>query len=130
MTAELLPTMGLIGVSIATSVMGQTTIKLGVSQPGFTGLTPTDPMALIELILNTPAIVAGLLLYALGALSWIVVLSRLDLSVAYPFVALNFVLITIVSRVVLSEPVPALRWVGITVICIGILLVARSTATG
>jgi drug/metabolite transporter (DMT)-like permease len=71
-------------------------------------------------------VLAGLALYGLGALAWIVVLSRLDLNVAYPFLALNFVLITIISRVVLSETVPELRWVGIAFICLGILLVARS----
>ena len=63
---------------------------------------------------------------AMGALAWISVLSRLDLSLAYPFLALNFVLITLISRVFLGETVPTLRWLGILVIVGGILLVARS----
>jgi multidrug transporter EmrE-like cation transporter len=53
-------------------------------------------------------------------------LTRLDLSLAYPFLALNFVLIAIVSRLFLGETIPGLRWAGIAVICSGILLIARS----
>ena len=65
---------------------------------------------------------------ACGALAWILVLRRMDLSYAYPFLALNFVLIALVSRFFLGETVPPMRWVGILIICGGILLVARSTA--
>lgn len=130
MTADLLPTVALICLSVLTSVAGQTTIKLGVSRPEGASLSPADPVALIAMILHSPLVMAGLILYGVGALSWIIVLSRLDLSLAYPFVALNFVLIAIVSRLVLSESIPSLRWVGIAVICIGILLVARSANAG
>jgi drug/metabolite transporter (DMT)-like permease len=58
--------------------------------------------------------------------AWIAVLARLELSLAYPFLALNFVLVALSSRLILGESVPALRWAGILVICLGILLVARS----
>ena len=54
-------------------------------------------------------------------------LARLDLSVAYPFLALNFVLVTLSGRFLLGETVPSLRWLGILVIIAGILLVAKST---
>ena len=54
-------------------------------------------------------------------------LDALDLSLAYPFLALNFVLIAIASRLFLGEAIPALRWGGIAVICFGILLIARSS---
>ena len=65
-------------------------------------------------------------LYALGALAWIAVLGKLDLSYAYPFLALNFVLITLVAQFGLGEVVPLMRWVGVAIICAGIFLIARS----
>ena len=68
----------------------------------------------------------GLFLYALGAIAWIAVLRRMDLSYAYPFLALNFVLIALVGQVVLGETMPWIRWVGIAAICVGILLIANS----
>lgn len=116
----------LILVSILAGVAGQTVIKMGVSQPGAseaaTGLLP-----LLNVIIRSPLVILGLLLYGIGALSWIAVLSRVDLSTAYPFLALNFILVTLSSQFILGESVPGLRWLGVFVICIGILLVARSS---
>jgi multidrug transporter EmrE-like cation transporter len=116
----------LILLSILAGVAGQTVIKMGVSQPGAseaaTGLLP-----LLNVILRSPLVMLGLLLYGIGALSWIAVLSRLDLSTAYPFLALNFILVTLSAQIFLGETVPGLRWLGVLVICTGILLVARSS---
>ena len=68
----------------------------------------------------------GFAMYGLSAVSWLIVLSRLDLSTAYPFLALNFVLIALVGRFVLGEDISLARWAGLLLICIGIVVVARS----
>jgi drug/metabolite transporter (DMT)-like permease len=130
MKEQLFPTLWLIGLSLVTSILGQTTIKLGVSRPESAGLAGAGPISVVLLVVRSPLVLLGLLIYGVGALAWIVVLSRVDMSYAYPFLALNFVLITVVSRVVFSETIPGLRWLGIVFICIGILLVARSSSVG
>lgn len=116
----------LILLSTAFGVAGQTALKLGVSQPGVAE-NATGVFSIIGLIFKSPLMILGLVFYGLGALAWIAVLSRLDLSVAYPFLALNFVLVTLSGRFLLGETVPPLRWLGILVIIAGILLVAKST---
>jgi multidrug transporter EmrE-like cation transporter len=116
----------LILLSILCGVAGQTVIKIGVSQPGASDAA-SGLISLVGMILRSPMVMLGLLLYALGALAWIAVLSRVDLSVAYPFLALNFLLVTLSSQFLLGETVPAMRWIGVLVICSGILLVARSS---
>lgn len=128
MNQQLFPSIWLILLSVALGVTGQTAIKLGVSQPGASESAAAGVLSLVTLVFHSPLVLLGLVLYGISAFAWIAVLSRLDLSVAYPFLALNFVLITLVSRLVLGETVPTLRWVGIAVIVVGILLVARSTA--
>ncbi len=115
----------LIALSISTGVAGQTAIKLGVSQPQAAGNT-AGLLPLLTLILGSPWVLLGLTLYGIGAVAWIAVLARLDLSLAYPLLALNFVLITLSSRLILGETVPTMRWLGMLVICVGIVLVARS----
>lgn len=122
MSSELLPALELIAVSVVTSVAGQTVIKLGLRQ----SVALSSPGAVIGAVLDSPLVLLGLALYALGALAWIAVLSRVDLSYAYPFVALNMVLVTVVSRLLLHETVPALRWAGLLAVCVGVVLVARS----
>lgn len=125
MAGELAQTWWLILISVASGVAGQTAMKIGVEQPGSAGID-RGIGGLILTILTTPLLLLGLGLYGIGALAWIAVLRRMDLSNAYPFLALNFVLIALVSRFILGESLPPLRWMGIGVICVGILLVARS----
>lgn len=115
----------LIALAISTGIAGQTAIKLGVSRPD-APQAKANISSLLLLIVQSPLVLLGLALYGVGALAWIAVLSRLDLSYAYPFLALNFVLITLISYLMLGESIPTLRWFGIGVICIGILLIARS----
>ena len=129
MNTQLLPSIGLILLSTISGVAGQTALKLGVSKPGVAE-TATGLFAIVALIFKSPLVLLGLGFYGLGALAWIAVLSRLDLSGAYPVLALNFVFVTLASRFILGETVPPLRWLGILVIIAGILLVARSTSTG
>lgn len=122
---QLLQSWWLIAISIAAGVAGQTSIKLGLS--GSNGASPIAGLfSVIMLILTSPLVLLGLVLYGLGALTWIAVLSRLNLSYAYPFLALNFILIALVSWLVLGETIPTMRWLGIGCICAGILLIARS----
>lgn len=115
----------LIALSISSGVAGQTMIKLGVTRPSAVSES-ANLVGLILMILQSPLILGGLVLYGVGALAWIAVLARMDLSYAYPFLALNFVLITLISRVALGETIPTSRWIGIAVICLGIVLIARA----
>lgn len=56
---------------------------------------------------------------------WIVALSRAELSYAYPFIALGFVATTMAGAWLLNEPVSAIRWGGVGMIVLGVVLVAR-----
>jgi drug/metabolite transporter (DMT)-like permease len=73
-----------------------------------------------------PRLWAGLALFGISAVFWLVVLSKVPLSFAYPFVGLSYIVIVLVARVVLHEHVPALRWVGVAVVAIGIAIVGVS----
>jgi drug/metabolite transporter (DMT)-like permease len=126
MKTQLISSLGLILLSVASGVAGQLAIKMGVTRAGAAALQGAGPASTLVTAFRSPLVWLGLALYGLGALAWILVLTRMDLSLAYPFLALNFVLIAIVSRVFLGETIPALRWGGIAVICLGILLIARS----
>jgi len=126
MNASFTSALLLILLSTIFGVAGQTALKMGVDKPGMAE-SATGILSVISLIFKSPLVLLGLAFYALGALAWIAVLSRLDLSVAYPFLALNFVLVTLSGRFLLGETVPPLRWLGILVIIAGILLVAKST---
>ena len=54
---------------------------------------------------------------------WLAVISRVNLSIAYPLLAIGYVLTTVWALVFLKEPVPTSRWLGIGAIIVGIVLV-------
>jgi drug/metabolite transporter (DMT)-like permease len=71
-------------------------------------------------------VVFGLALYFLGALVWLLVLARVDVTMAYPFVGLGFILTMILGAWFLSEPVSAIRIVGTLLVVAGVALISQS----
>jgi drug/metabolite transporter (DMT)-like permease len=110
-------------------IFWSTTASVGsqlVLRHGMSSLSDRSGVELALLAAGNPWILAGLLIFALGAASWLVVLSRIDLSVAYPLGALNYVLVTVMAATVLGEMIPLIRWMGVLLILCGILLIAFS----
>lgn len=113
-------TLLLVAWSVATSVLAQLLLRHGMASLG--------ALSGVDLYLHAAtslAVLGGLLSYILSTVTWLGVLSRIDLSVAYPLASLNFVFVTALSAMVLRENVPPLRWAGTGLILVGILVVAR-----
>lgn len=72
---------------------------------------------------NPDFLFSGLLL-AVGFVSWLFVLSRWDVSAAYPFLSLNLVLIMLLSQWIFSETTNSRQWVGAFAIVSGVLLIS------
>ncbi len=68
----------------------------------------------------------GIVLYGLSALCWLWVLARAHLSFAYPILALTFPIVVGLSAVFFGESVPLIRWIGVSVIVMGVSLLART----
>ena len=73
----------------------------------------------------SPLLMGGLVLFGFSILAWLVVLSRLPVSIAYPMASLGYVVAALLGVVFLREPVHVLQIVGIVVICLGVGLIAR-----
>lgn len=117
----------LVLLAVVCGVSGQLVLKLGMAQVGRIGVEAlAQPLPVAWRVLSSPLVIGGLACYALGAVFWLTVLSRVPLSLAYPMLALTYVAIPLLAWLLLGESVSGLRWVGIGVICAGVLLVARS----
>jgi drug/metabolite transporter (DMT)-like permease len=55
---------------------------------------------------------------------WLLALSKLDISYAYPLLSSSFVFVAIMSRIFLNEAISWRRWLAILVICVGVVLIA------
>jgi multidrug transporter EmrE-like cation transporter len=114
----------LLLVAICFSVSGELLFKSSMNQIGvlsWTNLLPT-----LRRVLTHPRIWAGFALFGIGSIFWLSVLSRVNLSWAYPMLSIGYILILIFSAVFLHEHVGLLRWAGALIICLGIFLVFRS----
>ncbi len=63
---------------------------------------------------------------AAGMVLWLVILYRMEVSKAFPFLSIGFVLVILVSRYHLNEAVSVTRWLGVALICSGIVLISLS----
>jgi len=120
-------TIGLVLASVMASAIAQLLLKTGMSRPDVVAAIAEGRAASTALTLGTtPEVVGGLGLYGFGAVMWLFVLAKLDLSAAYPFVGLGFIATMLLSIFVLGETVSPGRIAGTLLILAGCALVARS----
>lgn len=80
------------------------------------------PQTNVLALISSPYLIGGGTLYVTATLAWIWLLSRMELSQAYPFMALSFVIVPLLSMVFLGEHVGYRYWFGIALIVAGIVL--------
>ncbi len=118
----------LILASVCLAGMAQVTLKIGVDR--VTKASGAGRIALggtgLKDLAASPVVWGGLALFGVSAVVWLFALSRVELSFAYPFAALSYVIIVLASLTVLHESVPPLRWAGVALVIAGIVLVART----
>ena len=113
----------IIGVA-ATAASAQILLKIGMNEVGEVNAESIkSPGRLIGQFMTAPAILAAIPIYAISNVGWVVVLSRLNLSVAYPFLASLYIFIPILSMMFLSESLSIQHWTGIAVIGLGVGIV-------
>lgn len=117
----------LVFASVLMSAAAQIVLKAGMSSPAVAGTLGSAPAwHSVLTALTQPLVLAGLLLYFGSALVWLLVLARMDVSIAYPFVGLGMVLTMLFAWVVHDEPLTVAKVVGTLLIGAGVVVVARS----
>ncbi len=111
----------LLLASVLASAMGQLFLKLGATQLG--AVNAGNAVNHILNILLTPALLAGLSFYGLGAIAYILLLTRVKLSVAGPSAALIYVFSVLIGYFFFKETIPLYRVCGLGLIVCGVVLV-------
>jgi len=108
----------LVLIAIATQVAGNVFLSHGMRLAG--AILSASPLDYVRAI--NAWTVAGVCMLAIWMITDLALLNRADLSFVLPVIATSFVLIAIIGHFALNERVSGIRWVGIVVICIGVLL--------
>jgi len=115
-----LKTILLIVFNVVLLTSGQILWKIGLTREGGLSL---DNMLRVAL---SPFILAGLALYVVATVVWFVVLSRAELSYAYPMQSMAYIIGVVAAWLLFKEAVPMIRWIGVLVIIAGVVLVSYS----
>jgi drug/metabolite transporter (DMT)-like permease len=119
-------TLGLILATVTASACAQLALKLGMSSPAVAAAIPEGGKHFILAVATSPLVWAGLTIYGLSIAVWLWVLSKVELSLAYPFVGVSFIVVMLFGVFLLQETVSPLRMVGTLMIALGCVLFARS----
>jgi drug/metabolite transporter (DMT)-like permease len=116
-----LPEFGLFLIAVLTSVAGQFLLKAGALQLG--KVNATNLLGHIFSVFTTPQLLVGLFCYGLGAIAYILVLTRVNLSIAAPAASLSYVFSIFMGYFFFREAIPLSRAAGLGLIISGVLLV-------
>ncbi|WP_322490351.1 EamA family transporter [Chloroflexus sp.] len=115
--------LALLITASALTVTGEVLLKIGINHvTTHVGAFSLEPRVLWATFTDWRVILGFTLVFG-GAIFWLGVISRVDLSFAYPLLALNYVIILIPSRVLLNEPITMIRLVGALIIVIGVIVI-------
>ena len=114
----------LLFFNVLLTVMGQILFKHGMNTVGRVNSIRDVLGKLTQAFLN-PYILSGIAIYGFTTLVWLVILSRVKLSIAYPLLSSGYVLSILFSWLFFKESIPKIRIIGAMIICIGVYLVAQ-----
>ena len=114
----------LILINIPLGVAGQFLIKQAINHIGSYSNMPIATF--LYKAFTAPMILLGLFLYVLSSVLWVMILSKVDLSIAYPLLSLGYILILFLSWAFLHETISPVRLAGVVLIIAGVYFVFRS----
>lgn len=116
----------LILFTVFTNAAAQIMLKKGMIAVGSFSFDMSNIASAFVKTMFNPYVFLGLCTFVISMLSHLVVLSRVDLSFAYPFLSLAYVVVAVYAYFVFKEDVNMIRFAGIALICFGTVLIARS----
>lgn len=104
----------------------QLLLKAGVRPLGELGIAPGTLVSDVARALMQLPVLGGLACYVLSVVLWLVALSRVDVSLAYPMLSLGYVVNAFAAWALFGEAVGPLRFAGIALILLGVLVISRT----
>lgn len=106
--------------------IAQLLMKKGLNHTGIDTVTMTNVVEFCVKNASSPLLWLGIFIFVLNFFVWIVILSRVDLSIAMPVGSTSYIFVPIVAMIFLHEHVSLMRWAGIILIILGIHYVSQS----
>jgi multidrug transporter EmrE-like cation transporter len=118
--------LALILFTVTTNAAAQLLLKRGMTTLGELQLAGDRIIGTIFSVVFNPFVFAGLATFVISMASHLIVLSRVQLSYAYPFLSLAYVIVAVASWHFFAEDLGVWRIAGIALICLGTVFIAQS----
>jgi multidrug transporter EmrE-like cation transporter len=116
----------LIMIGVLLNAAAQIVLKEGMRSIGTFAFSLKNIVPIgIKVGLN-PFILMGIGFYGVSVIVWLMVLSRVDVSYAYPMLSVGYIVAALAGKFFFGEPVDLVRWAGIFTICIGVFMITRT----
>lgn len=119
-------TFALVLAGVLLNAVAQLLLKAGTNALGTLEPSLANALPLGLKVAQEPHILGGLCCYGISVVVWILALSRVEVSLAYPMLSLGYVVNALAAHWLFGESLNALRLSGIATIIVGVALVARS----
>ena len=116
----------LVLAGVLLNAAAQLLLKAGTNGIGAFAFTADNLVPVGIKVASNPFIVSGLGCYAVSVVVWIMALSRVEVSLAYPMLSIGYVVNAVAAWYLFGEALTAQRMIGIGTIIVGVFLVARS----
>jgi drug/metabolite transporter (DMT)-like permease len=124
----MLKTLIVMLLAVTAGTIGDILLAKGMKEMGdISAMNLRGILNAVSQALTSPKLIIGTAMLAVFFFLWLAVLSWEDLSVALPMQALNYVLVVFLSQYFLGEVVSPTRWVGTILVCIGVILITKSS---
>jgi len=120
------PAFSFLFTGVLLNAVAQLLLKAGTNVLGVITLTRDNWSGEFTRMAVEPHFIGGVACYGVSLIVWILGLSRVPVSIAYPILSLGYVINAIAAHYLLAESVTLTRWLGIGFIVLGVWLVARS----
>jgi multidrug transporter EmrE-like cation transporter len=109
-------------LTVVLTVYGQIAIKWQVLKAGALPEALSDKISFLFQLLLNPWVISAFAAALLASVFWMAAMTKLQLSHAYPFMSLAFVLIMVASGVFFNEPITPLKIAGISLVILGLVV--------
>lgn len=116
----------LILTGVLLNAAAQLVLKKGMSQIGSIQVDINSIFTMVLKVSTNLYVWTGLIFYVISFLVWLMVLSRVEVSYAYPFLSIGYIIAAFVGYVYFGESMTLNKIGGIAIICLGVFLLYRS----
>ncbi|MDD2774712.1 MAG: EamA family transporter [Gallionella sp.] len=116
----------LIVTGVMLNVAAQLLIKSGTNAIGYFEYTRENILPIGWKLATEPHIIGALTCYVVGVVVWILALSRVQVSIAYPLLSLGYIVNAVAANYLFEEAITPSKLIGMGIIIVGVVVISRA----